>query len=434
MRSAITIVTPNAVNEDTDRAALWPGWYKILIFVAIAPLLHALATWDIDGKLTSITQWFRLYSLPIVLLELFVLLMALDQGWRPHRQIHTLKMVPKMLLLAAAVFVAISSSLVSSSPLTSSLFAIRYALHGFVLGALMFMIAKASSFSFERWAGTITVAGIAYIFLLSAFCLMVPNPANFSWIERIPSATNVRQIGNVVGLMVLAPITLFIFSRSNRIEAVALVATIAFLTFIMWTGTRAALLSVAAAICVAAFMQRDAIKGRKVFLLAASSIVAVSLSLTLPIPAPGFGLLRIADSLGSGDVASGRLQIWADTASAVANSPFFGHGAGTYRENMAALNGYPYNHPHNFILQFLYDWGVIGGGLILALMAGLGLAVISKSGTGRDRRFLAICAYASLLSMALVEGTLFHPLPILLAIALIVPHIAFIRSRIPDER
>ncbi len=404
------------------------GLKKILAIIALAPLVHVLATWDIDGKITQINQWTRLYSLPVILLELFILLVAYDQGWRPHRQVRALTQPVKLLILAATGSIVFTSLFASTDPLTSSLFAIRYAVHGLVLATLVFLIARASSFDFERWVGTITVGGLGYIASLTIFCVVVRDPENFKWIERLPSATNVRQIGNVVGLLVLAPTTLLVFSRTIRTDAIAFAATTALLTFIMWSGTRAALLSFVIAVCIAAFLHKDVVGGKKLMALAAASVVALLLSLALPSPAPGFGFIRIADSLDSGDVTSGRLQIWADTISAITNSPVFGHGAGTYRDNMAALNGYPFNHPHNFILQLTYDWGALGGGLVLAFITWLGWFIISTPTTHKNLHFLAIATYASVLSMALVEGTLFHPLPILLGVALIGPHVALARA------
>ena len=58
----------------------------------------------------------------------------------------------------------------------------------------------------------------------------------------------------------------------------------------------------------------------------------------------------------SKDALNGRSDIWAAVASEMLRSPLWGHGMSTTLHNLK----YPY--PHNFLLQFLYD-----GGLLLTL-------------------------------------------------------------------
>lgn len=410
-------------NNDPGRREL-AGWKAIGTIVAFAPVLHLLATWDRDGGLTQMNHWFRLYSIPVIALEVIMLIFALFLGWSPTSQFNQLPSVVKYLLITAFVMVGLSTFVASVDPTTSFLFASKYLLQILTGAALVFLISSDKNFSLNYWLGAVLTGSILYVTLITIFCLTVIKPADFQWVERIPSATNIRQIGNVMGLMALSSATLVIVGRSRRSEAIGLITTTFLLTFVAWSGTRTALLAFLLALTLSLAITGMTVQRKKILLLISSAVAAGLISVCIPNPTPEFGLIRIASSLGSEDISSGRAKMWLDALHAISTSPWIGHGAGTYRENMYILNGYPYNHPHNFILQFVYDWGLLGGGVVLGLLAWLGLRLIHTSRDNGAAGFLALSAYLSILAMGFIEGTLFHPLPMLLAIALICPHLS----------
>lgn len=55
----------------------------------------------------------------------------------------------------------------------------------------------------------------------------------------------------------------------------------------------------------------------------------------------------------SGDISNGRIIIWQTVAKDILKSPILGHGLSTTQYNLGII------YPHNFILQFLYDGGII---------------------------------------------------------------------------
>jgi O-antigen ligase len=401
-----------------------PAWKAIILVLALVPLIHVMSTWDIDGQITQVNQWFRLYSLPVVAVEILILILALVSGWKPHHQYRQLPSTIRWTILGFLSVATITSLFLSVDMPTSLLFLARYALQALLLGALIFVIAEDRNFDFNFWSWAIVAGGGVYVLSLSIFSASIAHPDTFKWVERLPSATNVRQIGNVVGMMAIVASAKLAFSKTNRATGLAFLTAVALLTFVMWSGTRAALLAFIVALVAASMFAPRSITAGKLMLVGLAIAIALMLSLLLPVPAPEFGMLRVSKTLATQDVSSGRVVMWLDAVRAISNAPLFGHGAGTYREHMVLLNGYPYNHPHNFILQFVYDWGVFGGGLALALIARLGLAVFERNGATSDEKFLAIAGFISLVTMALVEGTLFHPLPILLALSLIAPKLA----------
>ena len=108
-------------------------------------------------------------------------------------------------------------------------------------------------------------------------------------------------------------------------------------------------------------------KGYKVFLI---SIVAVVVLMNIwtvfatienLIESAGFHInainkfFRLANATG-GDVSNGRNAIYEATINGIWQSPFWGHGYSTTMNNLGFV------YPHNFLLQLLYD-----GGLLLTL-------------------------------------------------------------------
>lgn len=431
--------TATSNQADTDKAAIaqalsWDerlgaGWKPPLLLLAIMPLLHALATWDWDGHINVVNHALRLYSLPVVGIELIVLWWAARRGWHPTKHFSKLPKVAKLLFVALFISVALSTIFSSISPITSALFAGRYCLHLLLASSLVFLISDDPKFDLNCWVSVFFWGTALYIISLIIFCLFVIDPENFLWVERLPSATNVRQIGNVLGLLALIPATQMIFNSCSKKMATTGLLLIVLMTFIMWTGTRGALLGFAVAICIAGLHNINAIIARRAMLVPALCFVALSISIFIPTPAPEFGIIRIAESIVGTDASSGRWYMWQTAYEAIQSAPNFGHGAGTYRDHMVVANGYPYNHPHNFILQAVYDWGIVGGGLVLALLGWLGFTLFASTDGPSEQRFLSISGYVGLLTIGMIEGTLFHPLPIVIVIALMSPQLVCHRTR-----
>jgi O-antigen ligase len=415
-------MTTTVMNTtDTNRAFTWG---VAIMLLAGIPAFHMLATWDWDSSFTPVNEALRHYSMPVMWLELTILFFSSRAGWHPSDHFLGLPVTARWLFALLGISILVTTVSASHSPVISALFALRYVLHMMLLSCLIFLIFKDSGFDLRQWTIRLSSGAAIYLFLLVIFCTFVPNSDNFEWLFGIPSATNIRQIGNLLALLALAPTVIFLFDRSRSTMLSALVLVTAIMIFIMWSGTRGALLGLTVAVAFASALMWDKIARNRIALLALASMVALGISTLLPIPSGEYGIIRMAGSFQTEDASSGRLKMWSEAIAAIQNAPLFGYGSGTYRENMLLLNGNPYNHPHNFILQFVYDWGLIGGTMALSLLAWFGLAVLRATSSQADERFLSLAGLTCLIATALIEGTLFHPLPIIVAIACMAPHIA----------
>jgi len=112
----------------------------------------------------------------------------------------------------------------------------------------------------------------------------------------------------------------------------------------------------------------------------------------------------------------GRLNIWDTVWNEVNEHLFFGLGAN-------AFNHIPYGegkltHPHNIFVQFLGEWGLVGGSLILILLLaafirGFQLHIINFNLYKSSRALVGGLVIAGLSIHALTDGTYFFAQPIL---------------------
>lgn len=101
--------------------------------------------------------------------------------------------------------------------------------------------------------------------------------------------------------------------------------------------------------------------------------------------------LRLDDN---GDMTNGRESLSTMAWKGIVESPLWGNGISQFNNNTG--EGYP----HNFVLQMLYDGGII---LTLAIMAPVTQSLIRKLKTISENKF----AFFVLLFFASVPGALF---------------------------
>ncbi|MBP7952485.1 MAG: O-antigen ligase family protein [Sphingorhabdus sp.] len=403
------------------------AWLHAIGLIAAVPALLALVTWDYDGQMSG--AWFALrhFSIPATMAELFVIFVALRSGlhlgllWRALPNLA--KAAAALWVLFALISVIFPADARAESAMAYSIFILlRFVMHGLFLAALVHLIDGAKGFYAEKWLQIITAGIIAYVAILAIFALTLPDPAQFPWTYRMPSATNIRQIANVIAIPAAAPTALILFGAASRRWAyTALLFVI--LLFLSWSGSRGALLALAAATCAALLLFRHMPPVKSLLSIIGAYCFAAAASLALPLPNGSFGLYRFAEKIAdSADVSSGRIDIWRNTLTEIANSPWLGHGSGHFNGNMRAIYGFDFNHPHNFILQFAYDWGILGALAAALMLALLGVAIFKRSaGRANLAGFAAMASFLTLMAIGLIDGALFYPLTIMMAAATLAP-------------
>jgi len=118
--------------------------------------------------------------------------------------------------------------------------------------------------------------------------------------------------------------------------------------------------------------------------------------------------------------SSSRWSIWQDTISHILDKPLFGHGMGMFKADIGDLAG-GIAQPHNFVLQFLYQWGAVG---ICAVLLMIWPAIRRIAPTFVDHRSAGIVALSLIVGqvgMAMMDGNLFYTYPTsIVVLALVV--------------
>lgn len=394
------------------------SWLVSILLLTALPSIFVLLTWDVDGVLSPGAYALRYFSIPITLVQIFVVVLAVRKNFSIIAILAKLQLVPKILLSIWFVFALAPVLFVADNKFLSAFATFQYFLHGVFLAALIYL-AKWNDIRFhDTLIEIFGIGAIAYTGLLVLFTFCVPNKEMFPWDLRLPSGTNVRQIGYFSAILAIAPVSLLLFGRNRTGIWCIIFATI--VVFISWTGSRGALAGLLIAPLVACVLIWRVVLIRRLALLLASLVIGMAASLPLPTPGPDFGLVRMATSFSREDIGSGRNYVWKTTIAEIAKSPLIGHGSGTFRPNMKSLYGYGFNQPHQFILQYVYDWGLLGGGAACLLLLMLFLRCLNNARSAKDASaFAAVSILCIIAAIGSIDGALYYPMSIVLAITVV---------------
>lgn len=160
--------------------------------------------------------------------------------------------------------------------------------------------------------------------------------------------------------------------------------------------------------------------GRLSLLTGAAALLAFML---IPYGNASFLLFEYWDSnvaqnvaVNADQISSGRMSLWYGTYSKWLEAPWFGWGSGSTFWEVFELN-WRHTQPHNFILQFLISWGIVGAAGALWLLARVTISA-HKQVLANTELWPLLAGIYSLLVMAMLEGMLHYPRFIMLIMAL----------------
>ncbi len=244
------------------------------------------------------------------------------------------------------------------------------------------------------------------------------NP-DFDWLGVGIGITNIRQLGFYGVTLVGIAFGLGASTRGWHWLLAALGAAFGFWLVIL-SGSRVAFGAAIIAGIIIGALGESRQRASLAMLITLALATAIPASYLL-IPHESWGFDRIIDRSFSGDgvngYASGRLAIWKETWAAILESPFLGHGEGQFRSQVASA-GNGLNHPHNALLQFVYQWGLVGTAA-LALMLASTVRNLRRP-VWNDVRLASIGTATGLLAMAMLEGSLYHTFPVMIVILCLV--------------
>jgi O-antigen ligase len=384
----------------------WTRAAVILTLASIAPVFAAL-TWPPAG-------WspVRFFAIPVLVGEAILVGLAIKDGFRLPSALRGVTPATRMAAFCWIACATLSMTAAQSSPALAAILFGCMLLHALV-GLAIWDRAVAGWLKWQEAIYAALALGAAAYLLVAAVCVSLAWQAPHSpWGYFGAGVSHVRQIG-FYGL-VLAGLAAGLLGAGSRVlPRSALVALLLAGWFLVeWSGGRAAF---GAAICATGVLVALSVGRRRqvLKLSVACSLIAMPLSYVAA-PAPQWGPVSIFTrvALNTGNFSSGRAVVWAETWRRIGDAPVIGHGQGQFRQEVKAVRG-RYNHPHNSLLQFLYDWGFLGTILLGAMLLRSGITVL-RAPLERLRPGLpAIGAGVGLLAMSSLEGSLYHAFPVM---------------------
>jgi len=265
---------------------------------------------------------------------------------------------------------------------------------------------------------------------------LLDDPHNFRWAEDPEPFSNIRHIGYYAVGAFVCSFQLFFDRKLSRFHVFIIFALGLYsLAFVFWTGGRGAMVSVLVVSLLALVF--SSWNKRLIFYLLLVFPLAILLSDVFWVKGMSFGFYNSASlSHGAnGDISNLRFSIWSDIPRHMSGHWLFGLGADGYNYVPKFLQGTV--QPHNVYIQFITDWGVIGG---LCFISFLAIIVVRGGMTAFGDRLKGECgAYVVglllLCSMGvhgLFDGTFYHALPLLLSglgLAMTVPLVSRVGSK-----
>lgn len=263
-------------------------------------------------------------------------------------------------------------------------------------------------------------------------------PDEYVWFHHTPFGHHIRDTSNIAEIAAVAATVFLLYlvelrSRSAVITTLLLVSS---WTFVAWSGGRAGITAIIiTAIGIVALARiYSHVPWRNILL--AGLLVLLSFTLSAALSTFSWnGLQRTTatiektteqiESVESQEAltevgnrfSSGRVHIWITSIESLKESPWFGLGPNGYLLVPDQLKA---DNPHNLVIQFYVEWGIIGGSLLLILLCYLLHYVVMRTPeTFRTRDISGIACIAAITTLTLnglLTGTYFMLQPLFLLV------------------
>lgn len=366
----VSLTALTATRLDPTARPFWLGLAMGTVLPVIAGILFA--TYDLAAR-PIVVQNAQLWGYVYLAGEIALILHAQARGldvWSIARAL------PRWAQVALTVFLTtfwISSVTVSRLPSCSIMLCLAWTIHLLFAAGLFHLMRDVPQVALARfWPGfvvglvSLTLMIVIHFTFLPAW--LVGHERSVDWKVAIPGFINVRLFGSWTGAVFAALLGLAWLSPGRGPAAHRLYAAAAFafaLTF--WTTTRAALLADLCVLPIAWFVA-GAPRARAFWSILPLYLLAGAL-LTLPFQPyhdPSYTFFEANNFTSVDGFATGRLSYWSALLRLALDHPLLGSGM------MASWWLLPpfYIHPHNVVVEFLLNWGIVGGAAAGSLLAG----------------------------------------------------------------
>lgn len=246
--------------------------------------------------------------------------------------------------------------------------------------------------------------------ILYYFAKMYIESENYIFWRFVPVFGSIRHLGMSIGFLLV-----FLYWKTDESASASIffrIVRVAALTLVFWSGSRASMLAWFVCALIIALSERSLIKA-----LAIDTVIAILAAASLPPPYGNLGLFgavleRSANATSLDGLSASRITLWQSTLTHLINNDliWWGKGGNGYIriQTLGGAELLPpgHVHPHNFVIQALCEWGVVG---LLIFLAG-GTAWIHRNRIGECVRSVPVAAagVAHIIVTGMLDATLYH--------------------------
>lgn len=403
------------------------GRYWIYGF-ALIPLLRVLTLTSWNGEFTTWQMSWRLFWLPSLYLEFGVIGVALMHRMKPSAMLRALPVWIVILLAIwmTAMIVATSLSQYREAATTSL---VIWTVHLLFAGGA-FHLLKYYRSSLNDLAPslvlTFLVSAASAGVVITGFVLAKGIESDFDWSGDLPGYGHIRHTGYIFAPAVAAGFASMAIWPAYRPKVIWMASTIC-ICAMLWLGSRGPVFALLAAIIPSALLFPHFRSVRWIRTTLSASVVGALFSLIIPMPNVGwFGAVKRIWVGGAdmSELSSNRVDIWRETISLILNRPYAGYGGLQFQHIVESSQGL-LKHPHNSVLQFILDWGILGGIAMVLLFSAILLGLVISRARQCDLSPLAFMVGCTMLVFSLIDGILFYSFTIATSLLfLLMPYAA----------
>ncbi|NJC33483.1 O-antigen ligase [Sphingomonas jejuensis] len=338
---------------DAPRSAI-RAIHAAWMLIGATPVLMALVTWRY-GPIDPVLAWMRFIAPPVLAAELVLILVAWRHGAR-------LPPAPNWLLaVAAALLLVVANGIrVAGDPWMAEIRAAVSVLHIGAGVAAASLAARPGADVTVLWRA-VALGGLGYALAAGLYVGLIPDWSAHDWQRFGLGVTNIRHAGFYAAAGVSAALALACRPGALSWALAALPPA----TLILWSGSRGGMAALLAGSVLAAMVARRH-RIRLPLMVAGVLALAAGIALLLPQPTPS-APVRIAEAVTTGtNISSGRIDMWLGTLKEVVRRPLLGHGEGQFITTPPGAD--IFHHPHQALLQLLFQWGIAGAVLVTLLL------------------------------------------------------------------
>lgn len=328
--------------------------YFIPAVIGFAPLLLLLLTWAPDGPTSAQAIIKGIYA-PVIGAEIFVIVIAFAQALFGAARRWSWPWLATGAIVVLLT-IAIATAIFAPSPAAARTWTVIWVIHllfGFSVAHLC-----GAAFRAGDLVRTYLLGFTLFLIGLVLFAMSVSDPG-FDWVRGWPAAGHIRHLGYYIAAMIALCAGIAATERRRGVLVALFLLALCSFAFALWSGSRGVIVGVVggliAALVLLPRMRRPVVWiGTGVALLLGGGVAAL-------IPAPDNPILGFArtvtQTVDSGNVTTGRTEIWRGVIDAIRERPLFGYGDA---QMSTVAHFYDMQTPHDVVLQIWLAWGVVG--------------------------------------------------------------------------